>query len=184
MPTTALLVIDVQRGAFDGQRLPPIDRPEVLVDHAVSLVSAAHSAGKPVIFIQHCEQGADELFVEGTAQWELHDRLAPRPGDTLIKKQASSAFEATDLGAVLTKLDATELVLCGLQSEFCVFNTASAALALGYKVLIAEDGHSTWPSGGKSATAISDEVNARLLASGATLQSTERLAQALNATGA
>lgn len=179
MQTIALLVIDIQRGAFNGQLCPPIDQPERLVDHAVSLVGAARSANRPVIFIQHCEDGPDELFVEGTVHWELHDRLAPAPGDTVIKKRASSAFEATDLADVLSRLNAKKLVLCGLQSEFCVSNTASAALARGYTVVIAQDGHSTWPAGGKSAIAISEEVNAKLQASGAVLQSTEHLSRVL-----
>jgi hypothetical protein len=37
MNSTVLIVIDIQRGAFDGERCTPIDRPQALVDHAVSL---------------------------------------------------------------------------------------------------------------------------------------------------
>jgi hypothetical protein len=41
MNSTALLVIDIQRGAFDGQRCSPIAEPDTLLDHAVSLIGAA-----------------------------------------------------------------------------------------------------------------------------------------------
>ena len=39
--STVLIVIDIQRGAFDGERCTPIDRRQILVDQAVSLVIAA-----------------------------------------------------------------------------------------------------------------------------------------------
>jgi nicotinamidase-related amidase len=43
MKNTALLVIDIQRGAFDGERCSPIDRPQTLVENARGLVSAARA---------------------------------------------------------------------------------------------------------------------------------------------
>jgi nicotinamidase-related amidase len=174
MSTTALLVIDIQRGAFDGARCPPIDRPTELVANASSLIAAARDAGSPVVFVQHCDEpGAP--FEEGTPHWELHEQLAPKPGETVIKKYASSSFENTNLGETLQQLKIKELILCGLQSEFCVRNTGNAALDLGYTVRVAEDGHSTWPSEGKSSQVISENVNKELAARGAILDSTANL---------
>jgi nicotinamidase-related amidase len=180
MNSTVLIVIDIQRGAFDGERCTPIDRPQALVDHAVSLVSAARDTDTPVVFIQHSE-GAGEVFEEGSIHWELHESLTPRPNDKVLKKYASSAFEGTELARMLAGLEAKKLVLCGLQSEFCVYNTAKSALALGYEVVIAEDGHSTWPSGGASACAISDRINLELQSSGARLAGTANLVRSLRA---
>ena len=131
MNSTTLLVIDTQRGAFDGQRCSPIAEPDrLVVDQAVSLVAAARDTGASIVFIQHCD-GPDEVFEEGSAQWALHDRLEPQPGDTVLKKYASSAFEGTNLAA---------------------------------------------------ASAISEEINAELEASGAALQSTATLVRAPHAT--
>jgi len=70
-------------------------------------------------------------------------------------------------------------VVCGLQSEFCVSNTSRSALALGYAVQLAADGHSTWPSDGRTSQAISDEVNQALQAAGAVLQPTAALVAAI-----
>ena len=178
MPSTALLVIDIQRAAFDGVRCPPMDSPEQLVRSACALVGAARESGRPIVFIQHCE-GAGEPFEEGSVHWQLHESLVPQEGDTVLKKYASSSFEGTELDALLRAKGISELAVCGLQSEFCVSNTTRSALGLGYRVTLAEDGHGTWPSDGRSATEIRAEANAKLAEAGAMLEATDRLAAVL-----
>ena len=180
MPTTALLVIDIQRGAFDGARCPAIDRAAELVANASALVAAARTAGTPVVFIQHCDEPG-EAFEADTPHGEFHEDLSPQPGDAVVRKRASSAFENTKLAATLQGLGTQQLVLCGLQSEFCVSNTSKAALALGYGVRLAQDGHSTWPSRGRLSQDISDVVNAELQSLGAVLVPTASLAASLRA---
>jgi nicotinamidase-related amidase len=166
MQDTALLVIDIQRAAFDGVRCPPMDSPEQLVRSATALIAAAHAGGHPVVFIQHSE-GAGEPFEAGTVHWQLHEALVPAPGDLMVEKRQSSSFEGTELGA--------RLVVCGLQSEHCVSNTTRSALQLGYTVRLAQDGHGTWPWNGRSAAEIREEVNAKLAAAGALLVDTRDL---------
>ena len=180
MPSTALLVIDIQRGAFDSARCPVIDRAAALVANASALLAAARAAGSPVVFIQHLDEPGG-AFEQDTPHGEFHAELSPRPGEAVVRKRASSAFENTELAATLKSLDAQLLLLCGLQSEFCVCNTGKAALALGYGVRVAQDGHSTWPSRGRSSQDISDAVNAELLSLGAELASTASLATLLRA---
>ena len=181
MPNTALLIIDVQRGAFDGVLHAPINQPDALIDRTTRLLNAARSAGVPVVFIQHCE-GPDELFTEGTPQWALHEALVPQEGEAVVHKRASSAFENTDLAQVLAAVKANTLVLCGLQSEFCVSNTAKAALTSGFAVTVAQDGHSTWPTQELSADAIKAQTNLTLAQAGATLSSVDNLVASLSAT--
>ena len=178
MSPAALLVIDLQRGAFDGVRCPPIDRPDELVGNAQSLIAAARDGAVPVVFIQHCE-GAGHPFEEGSDHGEFHQQLTPQAGDLVVKKHASSAFENTDLRARLLALEVTDLVVCGLQSEFCVSNTSKAALELGYRVSVAQDGHGTWPSEGKRSEVIADAANNELRSRGAIVESTSHLAAKL-----
>ena len=179
MPQTALLVIDIQRGALDGARCPPVDSPERLVQSATTLVDAAREGGLPIVFIQHCENQTGSPFEDGTAHWQLHESLVPAAGDMVIGKRESSSFEGTDLQAKLTSLGIKDVVLCGLQSEFCVTNTANSALQLGYGVHVASDGHSTWPSDGRTPAQIEDEVNAKLAQAGAKVVATDGLARTL-----
>lgn len=177
MTATALLVIDLQRGAFDGVRCPPLDQPERLIQQLTKLIQAARNAGAPIVFIQHCE-GEGHPLEENSVHWQLHEALVQQPGDSIVKKWASSAFENTDLAATLERLNTKTLVLCGLQSELCVSNTARSALDLGYQVSLAQDAHGTWPSQQESAAAISERANQVLAAAGARLRSTQDLVQA------
>ncbi len=178
MPSTALLIIDIQRGAFDGVRCPVVDSPERLVASAGSLLEAARAGGHAVVFVHHCDEPGSP-FEEGSVHWPFHEALAAAPGELVLKKQASSSFEGTDLDDQLKARGVTELVLCGLQSEFCVSNTTRSALQLGYTVRVARDGHNTWPSEGRSASEIEAEVNTRLAQAGAVLDTTEGLSAAL-----
>ena len=178
MTDTTLLVIDLQRGAFDGVRWRVISEPERLIGNALALLAAARASATPVVFIRHCE-GAGEVFEEGTVHGELHEALAPQATEVVLKKYASSAFDNTTLEATLKTLGTKELVLCGLQSEFCVANTAKSALGLGLRVIVAADAHGTWPSGDNTADAISRRVNDELQAAGAKLQTTAELTRCL-----
>ena len=155
-----------------------MDQPERLLGAAHTLIAA----GAPVVFVQHGE-GAGAPFETGTPHWRLHASFDVREGDAVVHKEQSSAFDGTELHQRLQQLGAGELVVCGLQSEFCVSNTTKSALALGYAVRLAQDGHGTWPSEGKTADTISAEVNQDLRSRGATLSSTAELADRLRQAG-
>ncbi|WP_137939585.1 isochorismatase family protein [Chitinivorax sp. B] len=174
MHDAALIVIDMQQGAFDGELIEPIHQADQLINHTVALIEAARAAARPVIFVQHCE-GPGELFSEGVPQWRLHPALQRSSQDQVIKKQASSAFENTNLSAVLTDLSVRTVILCGLQSDFCVSNTANAALAGGFDVHVAQDAHSTWPNENRPAAELIDVTNRRLVEAGCKLASTKAL---------
>jgi nicotinamidase-related amidase len=65
------------------------------------------------------------------------------PGDPIVPKTATDSFHQTTLQALLQQLGVNQLVVCGLQSEFCVDTTVRRALGLGYPVTLVADGHST-----------------------------------------
>lgn len=156
--TTALLVIDVQKAlcsgdgaAFESQRV--IER--------INQVSAkARVAGAPVILIQHESPGGP--LAHGTEGWKLADGLDARPADVYLRKKATDSFHNTELHALLQRHAVKKLVICGLQSDFCVDTTTRRALALGYPVTLVSDGHSTVDNGILTAAQISAHHTATL----------------------
>lgn len=58
---------------------------------------------------------------------------------TFVKKVNYSCFFNTELHKMLQELKATHLVLCGINTDYCVFATALDAFYLGYHVFIVQD---------------------------------------------
>lgn len=155
---TALLVIDVQRAltsgeyeAFESRRV--IDR----INHVIRL---ARSSGAPVVVIQHEESGGPLAYASDG--WELDPDLNALPSDSCVRKQTVDSFHNTELNALLQDRGISNLVICGLQSEFCIDSTTRRALALGYPVTLVADGHSTVDSGALKAAQISAHHNVTL----------------------
>jgi nicotinamidase-related amidase len=137
--TTALLIIDVQRGLCSGE-YEVFDSRRV-IDRINQVAGVARQVKAPVIVIQHEEPGSP--MAHGAEGWKLDPDLQVQPADTHIRKTTPDSFHNTDLLAVLQALDISKLVICGLQSEFCVDSTLRRALALGFPVTLVADGHST-----------------------------------------
>jgi len=157
MPT-ALLVIDVQQILSAGENMAHD------VDGVISRINRvsreARKAGALVVVIQHETKGGDMDY--GTNGWHLAPALETRGGDVYVRKTASDSFLSTGLHDLLQSRGITDLVICGLQSEFCVDTTTRRAMALGYPVVLVSDGHSTVDNGVLSAAQISAHHNKTL----------------------
>lgn len=155
---TALLVIDVQQALCSGEY--KAFESERVIERINSVTRKARSAGAPVIMIQHESQGGPLDFE--TDGWRLAEGLEVLPTDTLLRKKATDSFHQTELHTFLQERGIKDLVICGLQSEFCVDTTTRRALALGYPVVLVADGHSTLNNSVLSAAQISAHHNETL----------------------
>jgi nicotinamidase-related amidase len=140
---TAVLVIDVQQALCSGQYAAhDID---AVIGRINAVAAKARAAGAPVVFVQH--EGEDSPLRYGSAAWQLDPRLDVQATDVRIRKTASDSFHETALDALLRERGVDALVVCGLQSEFCVDSTVRGALPRGYSVSLVRDAHSTLDNG-------------------------------------
>jgi nicotinamidase-related amidase len=137
----ALLVIDVQQQPLS--ELLPGRRPEFLSTVA-SLLSGARERGIPVVYVRH----QDEWMRPGTDDWQIADEIAPREGESIVEKRYRDAFRETDLDDVLKRSGVERVMVCGMQTEFCVDATMREAERRGYRVDLVGDAHATSPGGG------------------------------------
>ena len=157
MPT-ALLIIDVQQGLCSGP-YQAFESERVIA--RINLVARkARAAGAPVVVIQHESNGG--LLEFGGEGWKLADGLETQASDILLRKKATDSFHQTELHSLLQELGVKDLVICGLQSEFCVDTTTRRAMALGYPVVLVADGHSTLDNGVLTAAQIAAHHNVTL----------------------
>ncbi len=141
--TSALVVIDVQRAMF----MPPTPayRGAEVRANIAGLLRRARADKRPIVHVQH-DGGAGDPLEHGTEGWHIHPDVAPLESEPLIAKRYCSAFQDTSLRALLEEADIRRLVIAGLQTEYCIDTTCRAAFALGYKVVLASDAHSTFDS--------------------------------------
>jgi nicotinamidase-related amidase len=142
-PATALLVVDLQLGMFNGEEIAPIHAGDVLLARVQVLLAQARSAGAPVLYVRH-DSGAGHLLERGTAKWQIHPAIAPAPGETIVDKRTPDSFHETTLSTELAAIGAKRLIVTGAQSEVCVDTTCRRAFSLGFDVTLVSDAHSTW----------------------------------------
>ena len=63
--------------------------------------------------------------------------------DLRVRKTTPDSFHRTELEALLRQHAVTDLVICGMHSEFCVDTTTRRALALGFPVVLVGDAHTS-----------------------------------------
>jgi nicotinamidase-related amidase len=123
----------------------------------------------PVIYVQHSSPKALE---KGSAAWQLHARIQPRPHDVLIQKRHANAFEETNLREELEKRKVSVVVVTGLVTHGCVKETCLGALEEGYHVVLVSDAHSSY---NKDAAQLIEKWNQAIHEKGADLLETQKV---------
>ncbi|MGE8147044.1 cysteine hydrolase family protein [Pseudomonas frederiksbergensis] len=153
--TTALLIIDVQHALCTGEdECFDIKR---VIDNINSLSAKAREANLPVVLIQHEENG--DWLRHGSEGWQLAGSLETSSQDLRVRKTSRDSFYQTHLQALLQDQGTDRLIICGLQTDYCVNATVRQALKLGYDVVLAADAHSTVDNGNVTAQDIITEHN-------------------------
>ena len=133
-PNTALLVVDVQKGAVDNA----FNRDGVVANIS-SLVERARTAGVPVIWIQHSDEG----MPRDSEAWQYVPELEMGPDEPVVHKSYGDSFEETDLEEVLGQRGVGQLVVAGAQTDACIRSTLHGAIVRGYDATLVADAHTT-----------------------------------------
>jgi nicotinamidase-related amidase len=141
--STALVIIDVQRGMFMFER--PLWHADDILGRISGLLRGARQANACVVHVQH-DGGPGHLLAKGSIGWPHRSEVAPIEGEITIEKHHSSAFHNTDLHDRLRRIGIRRLMIAGIQTEYCVDSACRAAVALGYQVTLLSDAHSTFDS--------------------------------------
>jgi nicotinamidase-related amidase len=148
--SSALIVIDMQKFFLDPASPTYTCGGAAIMGKIRQLIEAFRAAGRPVIYSCHVhnpnlsDAGIMEwwwkgMCLEGTPEAEVHDKLAPLPGEKIIYKHRYSAFYNTDLETVLRVLKIEELVVTGIMTNMCCESTARDAYYRDYRVFFPAD---------------------------------------------
>jgi nicotinamidase-related amidase len=142
-PTTALLVVDLQKGIVG---MAPAEAIGAVVERAKTLVDAFRAAGLPVVLINvvggapgRTEQSRrlPDTLPEGFA--DFIPELGQQPDDIVVTKRTWGAFASTDIEARLKTIGVTQVVVIGVATGTGVEATARQAYEAGFNVTLAID---------------------------------------------
>jgi nicotinamidase-related amidase len=146
--TTALIIIDLQRGIV-ARQTAPYSSTEV-VEKCSQLAKTFRTYDAPVVYVRVDLANMLDLPVDapmpppGSAPppadfSELIPQAGFQTGDLLITKRSWGAFGGTDLERWLRERGTRTVVIGGIATNFGVESTARGARELGFAVVLAED---------------------------------------------
>jgi nicotinamidase-related amidase len=131
MKYDALLVVDIQIALMNEH---PYNET-TFIENTKQLIALFRKNNIPVIYVQH-DGGAGDELERGLEGWKIYSEIAPLEGEVVVDKCYNSSFRQTTLKSELSKLQAQNIVLCGMQTEHCIDATCKAAFEHGYNVTI------------------------------------------------
>ena len=148
--TRALLVMDYQP-AIVGR----VKDGDALLARGAEALAIARRVGMHVGYVRVAFEPADVAAIPATnpmfaqaapamsasaPHTQVHDRVAPRAGEIVVRKTRVGAFSTTDLDAQLRARGVTTLVLAGISTSGVVLSTVRDAFDRDYRVVVLADG--------------------------------------------
>ncbi len=162
--TTALLVVDVQNDFADPAGSLAVREGDSIVPFVEARIRVARDAGELVVYTQDWHPPHTPHFAQDGGVWpvhcvmgtwgaELHPGLSVagpivRKGSNgedgysgfTMRDPVSGATVPTELADLLRAHGVTDVVICGLATDYCVVATALDATALGFATTVLADG--------------------------------------------
>ncbi len=141
--STALIVIDMQKGFDDDSFFGPRNNPECETNVA-KLIEAWRSHKWPIVFVRHDSHDDTSPLGAGSEGNAFKAEVTGKP-DLLVVKSTHSAFLGKpDLHGWLEEQGVKGVAICGIQTNVCCETTARMASDLGYEVLFVGDATATF----------------------------------------
>ena len=126
---TAFIIIDVQNILVETGF-----QTNSLLEKISYLQNQARSKNIEIVYVQHIENAEAQT----SEDWQLSELLSRKPNEKVFQKKYNSIFKETGLKEYLDKQGIEKLVLCGMQTEYCVDTSVKVAFEYGYQLIIPE----------------------------------------------
>jgi nicotinamidase-related amidase len=120
-----LVIIDIQE-----RLMRVIHKKDQLVETVVKLIKGAHALDVPILWLEQYPEGLGAT-VPDIARMLDHEQL--------IRKTSFSAGRNKEFLDKLTMLNRRNLILCGIETHVCVYQTAADLIARDYHVEVVTD---------------------------------------------
>ena len=143
MEKKVLIIIDVQKAMFIGEN-KSLYNGKVVLDNIQELIKKAREKSIKIIFNQHTDTEGE--YKKGCISWELSKELDVQSIDIIVEKTSWDSFYNTKLLDILHDYEIKELIIAGMQTEFCIDTSIRSAYSHGFLTTLVSDAHSTFDS--------------------------------------
>lgn len=134
-----LLVIDAQKEIANCR----LYKFSEFVSTVKMLIKTARENNVEVIFVRH-DDGAGTPMTKGLDGFEIYKEFAPEQNEKIFDKQVNSPFKNTGLAEYLSEKNETEVIITGLQTDYCIDAAVKCGFEHGYKIIVPQYANTTF----------------------------------------
>ncbi len=134
-----LLVVDTQKAITNSG----LYRFELLESRVKELIKLARHNGIEVIYVRH-DDGVGEELTKGNPGFEIYEGFRPVEGERIFDKKVNSAFNDTGLLEYLRQKEERDIIIVGLQTDYCIDATVKAGFEHGFRMIVPAGTNSTF----------------------------------------
>ncbi|GAA0742155.1 cysteine hydrolase family protein [Clostridium oceanicum] len=133
-----LLVIDTQKLITNRN----LYKFETFVSNVKELINKARENNIEVVYVRH-DDGAGSELTKGTDGFEIYEDFRPINEEKIFDKTYNSAFKETGLLEYLRDKGEKDIVIVGLQTDYCIDATVKCGFEHGFNIIVPEYGNTT-----------------------------------------
>ena len=107
------------------------------------LIAMSRENSIEVIFVRH-DDGVDNELTKGNDGFEIYEEFQPADNELIFDKTVNSSFKDTGLLEYLKQKKENEIMIVGLQTDYCIDATIKAGFEHGFKMIVPANTNSTF----------------------------------------
>ena len=133
-----LLVVDTQK-LITNEELYNFNE---FVSNVEKIIGIARQNNIEVIYVRH-DDGPENELTKGTTGFEIYERFEPSKEEKIFDKQVNSAFKDTGLLEYLRSKDEKDIIIVGLQTDYCIDATIKCGFEHGFHIIVPSNANTT-----------------------------------------
>ena len=134
-----LLVVDTQKLITNKN----LYKFEEFKSNVNKLIAMSRENSIEVIFVRH-DDSVDNELTKGNDGFEIYEEFQPADNELIFDKTVNSSFKDTGLLEYLKQKKENEIMIVGLQTDYCIDATIKAGFEHGFKMIVPANTNSTF----------------------------------------
>jgi nicotinamidase-related amidase len=134
-----LLVVDTQN-LITNEKLYNFNS---FVSNVKAVIDKARENSIEIIYVRH-DDGPESELTKGNWGFEIFEKFKPAKEEKIFDKKVNSAFKGTGLLEYLSRKGEKEIVIVGLQTDYCIDATIKCGFEHGFRMIVPSYSNTTF----------------------------------------